>query len=304
MQKIKTMKKLLLITIILLPAFIKAQQYVPFPDSNAVWSEIEIDQPGPCMPCKYQFRILGDTIINSIQYHKIYKQNDSLLNSVNLIYHGAIREQGGKIYFRHVYFSFERTLYDFTKNVGDTIKKLYHDLDPSDSSMFGIITSIDSILIDGNYRKKFALNANDPIWIEGIGSLHGLLYPITPAVTCSCIWDLVCFQQNDSVKYLNPKYSTCFPVITGISNNTTVKNSFAVLPNPFSTETTLRADKLFRDATLTVYNSFGQQVKLIKNISGQTVTLHRDNLPSGLYFLQLTQDNKTYATDKLIIIDN
>jgi hypothetical protein len=48
---------------------------------------------------------------------------------------------------------------------------------------------------------------------------------------------------------------------------------------------------------------YGQTVKQIKNISGETITLYRDNLPIGLYFIQLTQDNKTY-TDKLVIADN
>ncbi|QLH30392.1 MAG: T9SS type A sorting domain-containing protein [Candidatus Parvibacillus calidus] len=52
-----------------------------------------------------------------------------------------------------------------------------------------------------------------------------------------------------------------------------------------------------------VYNLQGQQVKQIKNISGQTVTLRRDNLPAGLYVIHLTQDNKTITTDKLIITD-
>lgn len=75
-------------------------------------------------------------------------------------------------------------------------------------------------------------------------------------------------------------------------------------PNPFSTQTTLQTDKFFKDATLIIYNSFGQQVKQIKNISGKTVTLYRDKLPNGLYFLQLTQDNKIFTTDKLVISDN
>jgi hypothetical protein len=76
-----------------------------------------------------------------------------------------------------------------------------------------------------------------------------------------------------------------------------------IFPNPFSSQTTLQTNKTFKGATLTVYNLFGQQVKQIKNISGQTFTLHRDNLQSGLYFLQLTEENKIIATEKLIISD-
>lgn len=74
-------------------------------------------------------------------------------------------------------------------------------------------------------------------------------------------------------------------------------------PNPFSTQTTLRTDRFFKNASLTVYNSFGQTVKCIDNLTGQTITLTRDNLPSGQYFVRLTQDNKVLAADKLVITD-
>ena len=76
-----------------------------------------------------------------------------------------------------------------------------------------------------------------------------------------------------------------------------------IYPNPFSAQTTLQTENLFKGATLTVYNSFGQQVKQLKNISGHTITLHRENLPSGLYLIQLTQDSKVITADKLVITD-
>jgi hypothetical protein len=39
----------------------------------------------------------------------------------------------------------------------------------------------------------------------------------------------------------------------------------------------------------------------VKNISGQTVSLSRDNLPSGVYFIRLTEEKKIIAVEKLII---
>ena len=56
-------------------------------------------------------------------------------------------------------------------------------------------------------------------------------------------------------------------------------------------------------ASILVYNSFGQKVKEIINVSGQTITLNRENLSSGVYFIRLIQDNKIIATDKLVITD-
>lgn len=82
-----------------------------------------------------------------------------------------------------------------------------------------------------------------------------------------------------------------------------LNNNIKIIPNPFSKLTTLQTDYIFKDAILTVYNSFGQTVKQLNNITGQTIILHRDNLPSGLYFVRLTEENKTIAVDKLIITD-
>jgi hypothetical protein len=89
----------------------------------------------------------------------------------------------------------------------------------------------------------------------------------------------------------------------GITNTNFYPYTFKVFPNPFSTQTTIQTDNLLHNETLTVYNCFGQKVREITNISGNTSTLYRDNLPNGFYFIQLTQDNKQIETKKLIITD-
>lgn len=81
------------------------------------------------------------------------------------------------------------------------------------------------------------------------------------------------------------------------------KASLVISPNPFSSKTTMQLSEPLENATLNVYNTYGQQVKQLRNISAPTVVLHRDNLPCGLYFLQLMQDNKVLVTSKLVIAD-
>lgn len=92
--------------------------------------------------------------------------------------------------------------------------------------------------------------------------------------------------------------------ITSIEDSETYTSKTDIFPNPFSTQTILQTNKMLKNATLTVYNSYGQQVKQIKNISGQTITFSRDNLSSGFYFLRLSQDDKIITTDKLVITGN
>ncbi|MBA3284491.1 MAG: T9SS type A sorting domain-containing protein [Nitrosopumilus sp.] len=89
---------------------------------------------------------------------------------------------------------------------------------------------------------------------------------------------------------------------SGISENTFNKY-LTIYPNPFSSTTTLQTDNIFHNAVLTVYNSHGQTVKQIDNLSGQTIIFQRDNLSSGLYFLRLTGDNTIFYAGKLVITD-
>jgi hypothetical protein len=77
----------------------------------------------------------------------------------------------------------------------------------------------------------------------------------------------------------------------------------SVYPNPFSAQTTLQTGNPLEHADLTIYNSFGQTVKHMTDISGEEVTLFRDNLPCGLYFLLLKEDNRTFMIAKLLITD-
>ena len=97
--------------------------------------------------------------------------------------------------------------------------------------------------------------------------------------------------------------TSCISNANGISNIEVPKNKLTVFPNPFSWQTTLQIDNFFKNASLTVYNSVGQIVKRIDNLSGQTIVFYRDNLPSGLYFVRLTQDGNTISADKFVITD-
>lgn len=91
-------------------------------------------------------------------------------------------------------------------------------------------------------------------------------------------------------------------VMIGI-NKYNSKKYFTIFPNPFTNHTILNISNEISNATLTIYTPQGKQVKQIKNISSQSITLERNHLPNGLYFTILTQGEKIIATEKLIITD-
>ena len=86
-------------------------------------------------------------------------------------------------------------------------------------------------------------------------------------------------------------------------NEISKNNNYTIFPNPFNTDTTIQTIDNFKNATLLIYNSYGQEVKQVNNLEGQSVSLLRDNLPVGLYYIKLTEKNKVIAAEKIIIKD-
>ena len=77
-----------------------------------------------------------------------------------------------------------------------------------------------------------------------------------------------------------------------------------IYPNPFSNSTTLKANTEFKNLNVSVLNALGQKIKQFDNINGTSFTLYRNDLPKGIYFLQLAQKDDFVAIEKVIIIDN
>jgi len=102
----------------------------------------------------------------------------------------------------------------------------------------------------------------------------------------------------DEILTSSAEYELC----SGIEEKAAI-NNIHVYPIPFSLKATVRSEKVFTNSIMLIYNSFGQKVKQIENISGQTFTLYRYNLPSGLYYLILKEDNKILINKEIIIID-
>jgi len=93
----------------------------------------------------------------------------------------------------------------------------------------------------------------------------------------------------------------CLP--TDIVKSTTPSNVLSFYPNPFSNFVVIHFNTTINNAELSLYNMYGQKIKTIKNISGEEIKIERNNLPNGLYFIRLTENNKIIAYDKLIICD-
>jgi len=209
-------------------------------------------------------------------------------------------EDSNKIYWYNTFINQFTVLYDFNKNAGDT---WLMKIDTCD-----LLISVDStgIEIINGFPVK-VLWTSEGKMLQHIGNVHRP----NPDMTYKCygwIMDanyytgLRCYEDSLLGLYDFGIAPSCdfTNSINDIANNPV---RIKIYPNPFSNQTTVTTGEILKNATLTIFNSFGQQAGQIKNISGKTITLQRNNFASGLYFIQLTQDNKTFATEKLLITD-
>ena len=75
-----------------------------------------------------------------------------------------------------------------------------------------------------------------------------------------------------------------------------------VYPNPFKNEAIIKiSNNKAGNYTLKLYNSYGQVIKIVSDISKSTYKLQRGNLENGIYFFQILQHGKTFSEGRFII---
>lgn len=81
----------------------------------------------------------------------------------------------------------------------------------------------------------------------------------------------------------------------------TINNNFRIFPNPFSQQMIIESMEDLKGSDIIIYNSTGIMVKEIHNASGHSITVQRDNLSSGIYYLVITKNGKMIGTNKILI---
>ncbi|MBN1144163.1 MAG: T9SS type A sorting domain-containing protein [Bacteroidales bacterium] len=317
------MKRAALITLMfLMPfnAFSQTYEYVPFPDSGAIWSEVyqpSLDMYGNFPPPIFErFTVNGeDTLINEIEYKKLYLFSDSVFDKSKATYIGGIREDENKrVYFKGNSLHFlkpsfliiennggnvgdEMLLYDFNVNIDDTIR--IENLSLFDEIL--TVSSIDTILIGGSYRKIFSFTRIYWLkWIEGIGSVKGLLFTSGSLPMNGLNGDLICFKQNNETLYFNINYSECFPILNGIETEINDLSDIILYPNPSQDHIRIGFGE-HRIKSLLVTDCNG---RLCGNYDIQFQTefiLSTEKYQPGIYFYKATSMNGMVHTGKFVV---
>ncbi len=204
-----------------------------------------------------------------------------------------------KVY--HIVNGTDELLYDFTKEVGETIFQYGHNWE---------VIEVDQIEVDGGTRKRIKLRTIEYVlgyrrvmrWIEGVGSNAHPFYPQCNAhnvasssgghgyyTKCSFQGDAHIFGEDD-----------CMSLLATNSQSYTNPN-ITFSPNPFVSELTINSVVPLQDGTLKIYNVQGQLVREINHLEGKTITINRENLASGLYLVELSEDGQLAKSAKLIV---
>jgi hypothetical protein len=241
----------------------------------------------------YSIEISGDTIINSIQYHKLftpYIQTSVKSKSIqiNTGYNGAIRQDTliRKVFIVPRFESTEQLLYDFTMQVGDSVKGFIQTVfDPKD-----VVFSIDSVLVGNSYRKRWNINLSYNISIiEGVGCTFGLIEQSPGQIIDYYDIGISCFRQNDLTIY--PDTLTNCELITSVNPIEKQIDLINVYPNPSNGTFNIEFDQSKNIKQVQVTDLIGNIIfQKEKNIPSK---LCIDNLSPGIFMLSIIdQDNK------------
>lgn len=237
----------------------------------------------------------GDTLINSNHFKKVLVSNDSLQS--NYVLAGYIHEDStNKVFFRYLD-STIRLLYDFNVKVGDSIDiGLY-------TPIYLVVDTIDSVFIYNKHLKRFILSYygwSGEQWIEGIGSLCGVLNSGNYFVV-GTKHELLCYYENDTLKYSNPNYANCYYNTVGIDNFESGRTRVNLFPNPVTSTSILSIEnKHNKDYLIEIYNVKGVNIKTFVIINDK-LFIHKNDFVPGFYFYRLIAPETDIITGKFII---
>jgi len=312
------MKRILLAIILLLPLLAPAQEYVPFPTKNTVWSEYFFSDYILQAKVYHYFALKdNDTIIHKLEYHKLYCSFDTVFTEDELC--GGLREEDKRVYYysmkclgeEHgeilnapIPVDSEIILYDFNLQSGDTITSDVFRLRGYINKM--IVSDFDSILVGGRYRKQYNFVTEYGTlftfehWVEGVGNLHGLLSDTGGIPTSNWNSWLICMIEGDEVLYHDSQFGSCYNENTNSVQLLENKSGIKATPNPAGSK--LKVD--FGDNNyqrLILSDLSGRPVRQYLVDGLKTLTIEREGLTKGTYLLSAYDRAGSLQTLKILL---
>lgn len=279
---------------------VNAQQYNPLVIENAQWKVEYDDDATPWPDEMYGWLLRGDTIINNIQYKKLYSrvfEDPSSNVIISQLLHGFLREDTvNKIVYAYGDQNMgcdstnnEFILLDFSYEIGDT-------------SQLCILTEEagPKVLLDTGYyldfygadRKIFDFGGVACNFIEGIGHFQGLLespiYNISGGVITSL--EDYCVGTDAECNVLYVKLEAPLQTV-----------QYYIYPNPF--DKYIRVESAKEIQQIIIHSLSGEIVEVVE-VNNKTCLIETSNIKAGMYFLEVFIDSQQPYQRKLIKINS
>lgn len=285
-----------------------AQSNLEIVNSSKRWTYMEHQSwvPSNWVRFSYHIKLYQDTIINQINYLKIWESNDQYFSS--WYPKGFIRsDTNGNVFLRNLA-NEEGLVYKFNVNPGDTfsVSNPFHIYD-----FIAEVAEVDQVYIApaNEYRKRVKIIdyegiswGDEEYWIEGIGSMAGIitsgfhLYSLTGGEH-----DALCQWQNNSLVFSNPEFSSCFYLMV---SNPEIKDFELVniYPNPMVSQTRISLNlENEKNITIEIQDIRGKFIARFEATSSNDIILNRDQFINGVYVVCIKNNNEIIARKKLLV---
>lgn len=281
----------------------QSRDYLPMVNQGAVWFETYTNYSWPPSPYGYSFcgrkYLDGDTIINNIEYSKIYHEKldiyctDIILSGPE--YYGAIREDipEQKVWYVPPEYPDELLYFDFSLSAGDTVT--WNSWFNGGSELYLTVSEIDTITtIDGVERRRWLFDedpySDESSMIEGIGCSSGLLASYEVIFE---YWNyLISLNIDATPVYCNNLYGCEIPTdtCTTVGIHSGYENSHLLAyPNPVIAGNPLAITGIpvskNEPFTVELYDVLGNKVDSYQS-TGTNLTIVSPKIP-GLYIVNL-----------------
>ena len=264
-----------------------------FLDNNPKWRiDFSFTAFYPCVHFhNYAYYLNGDTIVGDLAYKKVYKHGTFNMQNVNFPpsppgtcdesyffneLAGFIRQDSLKFYTL-TWDNIDTLLYDFDLQIGEITPQTYLF-----ESSGWLVTGVDSILVNGNYYKRFELLSDygNTFLIQGIGSETGLFESFRSPMGQDA--QLMCYAQNE-VTYFSLFSSENCEYDVGITELTDLPE-FVLFPNPTDKFLNIDDNKFY--SSFEIIDHMGRLI-VSGNLLPDSKTINIEQIQSGSYLLCL-----------------
>ena len=235
----------------------------------------------------------GDSVFNGKTYKKMFGATDEQRMEFSFI--RLVREEDKKTYFIPANSIIEYLLYDFSLEKGMNIEYTYHY---TQKTLTFYVNTVDSIEIGGWMRKRIELTdyhgGRVDTWIEGIGSLKGVVSPCYNYFLVGSMVELLCYYQNNELIYKNPKYSECYYNTVSVQEVTNKSNINVYFNQTNNNFIIFDPDQIV--SSVEIFDMIGKKIYSQSHVN----TIDVSSFFSGVYIIKLYDINKQVSIFKII----